>query len=259
MISLTQVKKYSQQFGVSESTIEKDYLIEIILWQIARHRQLSEGVIFRGGTCLKKVYFSDYRFSEDLDFLTRNQENIVSGLKELISKINQVYPINLNYRNEFAERRHQFFIIYNLFPEIPGLKELKIDIVEDIHIPPATLAKLNLTYPDFTSGDHKLNSYTLESIAADKIGRILDLENEPRDIYDLWYILKHQADIIKIRKVFEKKYGYPPLASNIISEIKKKEYEINWNRRLENQISQLPDYHKVTEELEEIIKSKFKT
>ena len=40
-------------------------------WFIAAFYGASEGaerLYFKGGTCLRKCYFGDYRFSEDLDF-----------------------------------------------------------------------------------------------------------------------------------------------------------------------------------------------
>ena len=58
----------AREVGVREQQIEKDYIISWILQGIAKHDQLSKSISFKGGTVLKKVYFEDYRFSEDLDF-----------------------------------------------------------------------------------------------------------------------------------------------------------------------------------------------
>ena len=48
--------------------IEKDYALSYVLAGIAKQPELSHSLIFKGGTALKKIYFGDYRFSEDLDF-----------------------------------------------------------------------------------------------------------------------------------------------------------------------------------------------
>ena len=58
----------SAQTGFSLWLLEKDYYITLLL---SRVNSLSEGLIFKGGTCLSKVYFSYYRLSEDLDFSMR--------------------------------------------------------------------------------------------------------------------------------------------------------------------------------------------
>jgi len=43
---------------------------------INAHEELAESWVFKGGTCLKKCYFETYRFSEDLDFTLRNEEQL---------------------------------------------------------------------------------------------------------------------------------------------------------------------------------------
>ena len=48
--------------------IEKDYALSYVLAGIALHPKLAHSLIFKGGTALKKIFFGDYRFSEDLDF-----------------------------------------------------------------------------------------------------------------------------------------------------------------------------------------------
>ena len=54
--------------------VERDYLLSWILAGISAVPELRETLVFKGGTALKKCYFGDYRFSEDLDF---------SGLKDV--------------------------------------------------------------------------------------------------------------------------------------------------------------------------------
>lgn len=46
----------------------KDYVLSWLLLGISKNPILSDNLVFKGGTVLKKVYFPDYRFSEDLDF-----------------------------------------------------------------------------------------------------------------------------------------------------------------------------------------------
>ena len=74
MIKPGEIQKKATLVGVRDQQIEKDYILSWILWGIANHEQLSKILIFKGGTVLKKVYFEDYRFSEDLDFTLLNNE-----------------------------------------------------------------------------------------------------------------------------------------------------------------------------------------
>ena len=54
--------------GVPWEVLERDYLLSWVLAGISRVELLRENLIFKGGTALKKCWFGDYRFSEDLDF-----------------------------------------------------------------------------------------------------------------------------------------------------------------------------------------------
>jgi len=54
--------------GVAPEVIEKDYALSWILWGLYRRSGLRESLVFKGGTCLRKCFVDDYRFSEDLDF-----------------------------------------------------------------------------------------------------------------------------------------------------------------------------------------------
>jgi len=60
--------KIREQKNVVWETIELDYALSWILAGISEHQSLKNNLVFKGGTALKKCYFGDYRFSEDLDF-----------------------------------------------------------------------------------------------------------------------------------------------------------------------------------------------
>ena len=68
MIKPGEIQKKAREVCVRDQQIEKDYILSWLLQGIAQHGQLSSKLVFKGGTVLKKVYFEDYRFSEDLDF-----------------------------------------------------------------------------------------------------------------------------------------------------------------------------------------------
>lgn len=53
--------------GAPQTVVEKDYAISYVLLAIARTMTLRTAFVLKGGTTLKKLYFGDYCFSEDLD------------------------------------------------------------------------------------------------------------------------------------------------------------------------------------------------
>jgi predicted nucleotidyltransferase component of viral defense system len=68
MIKPREIQQKAREAGVRDQQIEKDYVLSWILKGVAQHEQLKQTIVFKGGTVLKKVYFEDYRYSEDLDF-----------------------------------------------------------------------------------------------------------------------------------------------------------------------------------------------
>ena len=254
-----QSQRLAEVAGVSYETIEKDYFIELMLFYLAKDIEFKEKLIFRGGTALKKIYFSDYRFSEDLDFLVEDKENFedyVVKFGKTIEKINLEYPYNLRKRFESENDRLQFFISYDIIPEIRAVKELKIDVLKDNYIPPTQRKRILFGYQEFKNEKTELRIYTLESVAVDKICRILDVDNEPRDLYDLWYLLKLDLNAGIIKKVLNKKFGYYIYYPNLLSAIESEDYRKNWEIRLTKQIKDLPHYEFILKELEELIEKK---
>lgn len=69
---VTQARKHKLNVGI----VEKDYVLTWILAAINHHKDLAGKWIFKGGTCLKKCYFQNYRFSEDLDFTILEQAHL---------------------------------------------------------------------------------------------------------------------------------------------------------------------------------------
>ena len=68
MISQTELNERVQRWCMRPEVVEKDYVIGWVLWGIGSDPDLADWWAFKGGTCLKKCYLGDYRFSEDLDF-----------------------------------------------------------------------------------------------------------------------------------------------------------------------------------------------
>ena len=59
--------------------MEKDYYLTLLLSGI---NELSEKLVFKGGTCLNKIYYSYYRLSEDLDFTMTHPEGKITRSKK---------------------------------------------------------------------------------------------------------------------------------------------------------------------------------
>jgi len=259
MIDYFQIQRIASQKEIPEEIIEKDYLIELLLFYIGKDNYFKKTIVFRGGTALKKVYFPEYRFSEDLDFLVEEKEELKEyeqRVDQILTKITYDYPFQLNKVTRFNKERLQIFISYDIVTEIRGVKELKVDILKDDFIPAFQKKKIQFTYPEFKKEHVELNTYILEAIASDKISRILGVDKEVRDIYDLWYLLNLELDFSKIKSEFRKKFGFEIHFSNLLNEITLPVFKRNWRIRLERQVKNLPSYEIVVKELKELIENK---
>jgi predicted nucleotidyltransferase component of viral defense system len=87
----------SARTGFASRLVEKDYFCTIVLFHLAA----VEGLVFKGGTCLAKVYAGFYRLSEDLDLViptpidaTRGRRSArAAGVKEAIAEISKRWPV----------------------------------------------------------------------------------------------------------------------------------------------------------------------
>jgi len=85
MIKKKEVEQKAELLNVPKSTIDKDWVLGHFLDAIYSIPICRDSLIFKGGTCLRKCYFSDYRFSEDLDFTSINNNFIFD--KKLLKQI----------------------------------------------------------------------------------------------------------------------------------------------------------------------------
>jgi predicted nucleotidyltransferase component of viral defense system len=135
MIKPGEIQNKARETGVRDQQIEKDYVISWILQGLAKHKQLSEEIVFKGGTVLKKVYFDDYRFSEDLDFTLINNgtsnEEIFEWFEEVFEYIEEEanIPLEIVDDNEHEDGGINFYISY--VGQLGGKganKRIKVDI-----------------------------------------------------------------------------------------------------------------------------------
>ncbi|MBN8720703.1 MAG: nucleotidyl transferase AbiEii/AbiGii toxin family protein [Sediminibacterium magnilacihabitans] len=118
MIKPGEIQQKAREVGVRDQQIEKDYILSWILKGVSQHDQLSKIIVFKGGTVLKKIYFPDYRFSEDLDFtLLTNEitnEQIFAWFKEAFEFIRDEanIPLDIIDNNEHEDGGINFYISY---------------------------------------------------------------------------------------------------------------------------------------------------
>ena len=258
MIKQGEIQNMAREVGVRDQQIEKDYIISWILQGIAKHDRLSKSISFKGGTVLKKVYFEDYRFSEDLDFtllynkISNNQ--IFKWFKEVFEYVRDEanIPLEIIDNNEHEDGGINFYISYvGPLGGFGANKKVKVDISrsEILAFEPIK-QKVFLGYTD--QEDHELLCYPLEEILVEKMRSMMQ-RMQARDFYDIWYLLEiHGMDIDFYVSEFRSKCegkGINPGDFHIKLEQRLPQYKGRWQSSMADQIQDLPNFDEVEREV----------
>lgn len=71
MIQKAEIDEKAEVFGIHTSNVQRDYVFGWILAAIYTVSELKDHLILKGGNCLRKAYFENTRYSNDLDFTTQ--------------------------------------------------------------------------------------------------------------------------------------------------------------------------------------------
>ena len=211
------IKTDARSRGVRQDIIEEDYALSYLLAAIAATKGLGENLVLKGGTALKKLYFENYRFSEDLDFSTRiigpirHIDSLMQGVVEqMLSALNERGPFQVNLEPLILPQPHpggqKAYLVRVQFPEQRHpLCRLKVEITidEPILLPVEARPVIH----GFTENFHAhVPVYALIEITAEKLRALLQsrihlqergwgASRVCRDYYDLWHLLQQPGVI----------------------------------------------------------------
>lgn len=241
---------------IPEAVLERDYCLAWFLVALSRV-QLRERLAFKGGTALKRCYFGDYRFSEDLDFTLMTETDFETIRKELDGVFGEARrATGAVFRFARQDRRthensHTFYLaVEGPLPAPAGGREVKVDITirERIVFPLKHQAVLRgyKEYTDLPDGE-EICVYSLEEIASEKVVALTDrARNEPRDLYDLWYLVTGgHVDLGDLVEAVEQKWSFRgKRPDEVRGEFLAKEarYRRLWGPRLAGQMVELPEF-----------------
>ena len=272
MITREEIYQKASENGVDPNIIEKDYHLGIALKIISENLKIKDWV-FRGGTALKKCYFNNYRFSEDLDFtltnrLLKNEKEIKKILEEICEQANQNFGTTLSLfkaakeREEYGEEAFKGLLH---FQSVKGISKIKIDLsfADKIFIKPIKRNIFHSYSDDFIFEKPSINTVKLEEIIVDKLMAVSFIRTYPRnrDLFDIWYILKNKdLDLKLIKETFNKKCDYRKIDKKLIFQINQKhliQFKKYWQAQLASLVKDLPDFEKITKQIVVDIKSIF--
>jgi len=274
MIPKVEIMKIARDSKVDPNTIERDYVISWFLSGIYADSVLSPALVFKGGTALRKAYFPNYRFSEDLDFTVKEQheqlteEVLNSRLQNVAKTASELSGIFFDLvsfektREVFGEEAYEGKVEYvgPMGKRAGSLPRIKLDITfyEKIIFPTNSQTLIH-EYSDRLICIRDIEVYSIEEVLAEKLRSILQ-RTRPRDIYDLWHLLvqgEHGFDSQKLVRGFYDKCQHKGVAFHGISDFfeagRIESHIAAWESTLGYQLQDVPDFREVIKDLETVI------
>lgn len=257
MITQREVSKKAFREKVSDKVIEKDYVLTWLLLALA-DSPLRDLVGFKGGTALKKSYFPDYRYSEDLDFtVVRDADSaaILRVLSETLTDLARSQGFQFDLPEGRVEKRADSLTAYVSFvgPLQAGMgsRDVKVDftLTEQLVYP----IEPRLIMSDYSDAVvRKLSTYSLEEVLVEKLCALIG-RTEPRDVYDAHFLLERcDLDLEGVAHAFETKAASKKVDPDRLKEVldrKQRTLAKMWETRLRHQVRGLPHFEEVVREL----------
>lgn len=251
---------------IPEAVIERDYVLAWFLTGLAGH-PLHDVLAFKGGTALRRYWFADYRFSEDLDFtLTQpiTVEAIRAGLDEIFVAVEAASGLQIAFDREDRhghQNSHTFYLRYQ--GPLPAANDAKVDItINELLCFPLQERPILRTYDEFDDlpGGPTVRVYAIEETVVEKLLALSDrARNEPRDLYDLWYLLGSTGlRIAELRGALDAKLVFRQRTIvGMEQAIAAKEDRLRrlWAARLAHQINEMPPFDDVLREVQRAVRA----
>ncbi|MCM8794561.1 MAG: nucleotidyl transferase AbiEii/AbiGii toxin family protein [Candidatus Omnitrophica bacterium] len=275
-----------KRLGLPWEVLERDYLLSWILAGVIQVDALKESLVFKGGTALKKCYFGDYRFSEDLDFSAVGSfpkwDAMEAAMREAcvqaVRLIDPYAPVEI-FCERYTERdphpggQEAFTVRARLPWQSASHTRIRVEItVDEKVLRPYTRRTVLHEYGEPLQAG--ILVYSLEEIVAEKLRSILQhaealkergwSRSRARDYYDLWRILGTYCDRLELSafpSFLREKCKVRGVAftgpDSFFPEALLSGIEDSWDSGLGSLVPRLPPFGKVIGELRPQIASLF--
>jgi predicted nucleotidyltransferase component of viral defense system len=260
--------------------VEKDYALSYLLAGIASVDSLRDGLLLKGGGALKKAYFANYRFSEDLDYTVRAGASLYN-IDALIQTAADVCQELLQEQGAFSVQSERLILrlphpggqdAFTVRIQFPGQREalcrLKVEITRDELVLWSPMQRSLLHgFPE--SLTLNLTCYSLEEIVAEKLRALLQsrlrlsqrgwgADRVCRDYYDLWHVLcEREIQRADFGDRLSRKCAYRGVtfqsALDFFDPALINVAQREWSRQLTPFVRDCPDVASVLDELESLV------
>jgi predicted nucleotidyltransferase component of viral defense system len=244
VIPIEEIKTAARTAGVPTSTIERDYAQDWLLANLG-----DQNLALKGGTGIRKAYIPDYRFSDDLDFTIMGSvdiETIHDILDAALAQARKAGGIPFETALALRENRNGYVtdVFFPMLLSGHSRVKIKVDITRSSvegNLLPFVFKKINHPYSDRCEG--AVMVFSLEEMAAEKVRSVFQ-RTRARDIFDVHRLVVGQMVDIKILNgILRKKFEKRSIDADVGRiQARKPEFGNGWNRSLQHQMHNVPDF-----------------
>jgi predicted nucleotidyltransferase component of viral defense system len=237
--------------------VDLDYALGWFLAALYGTAKSADLLRFKGGTCLRKCYFADYRFSEDLDF-TATAALSPQALIEWAGRATRwaadhdgpdfaAAPARLEVvEDEYGSESYQVRVYYRgplRWGGSPRAIRLDVTRAERLLLPAAARRLIHVYSDAEALGQAEIACYALGEILAEKI-RALGGQRRfaiSRDLYDIHQLVQAGVSVADVAPLLPAKLAARGIDVSALSVERMlenhAEFERDWRRRLSYLVS----------------------
>jgi len=253
LISIDEVRRIAGALELEPRVIDHDYVLGCYLCFLGTQSIVQKKWLFKGGTALRKCYFEEYRFSEDLDFTVLNIISIES-LRDFLRSVNAAMQdaigvrtderemvidvIEDDYGKESFEARIYYYGPWD-YGGSPRSVRIHVNRDENLVFPTNVLPVFHQYSDRKELPAVAIQVYSLEEMMAEKLRAFSGQRKHaiPHDIFDLYHLSKNVTSVENVLEGFPlkcKAKGFLLDAIDLDKVVtRRSEYENNWRQSLE--------------------------
>ena len=261
MIGKKEILKLAESLNIRVDIVEKNYVLGWLLAGISAQKNLSQNLIFKGGTCLKKCHLETHRLSEDLDYTVLDKKyvdvdfliNSFEAVSDWVYENSNIeIPKNLISFKKYKNKKGIVSVRGKIGFRGPllqkrNLPKIQLDVTasEILVLKPVKL-KVHHPYSDEPKRGITAYCYSYVEAFAEKI-RALAERARPRDLYDIVCLFRNKSllsDHNLLLSVLKEKCDHKKMEIPNFKSIKAHEQidelDTEWKSMLAHQLPILP-------------------
>jgi predicted nucleotidyltransferase component of viral defense system len=252
MISEAELRRQAARWSVDPMVVDLDYSLGWFLTALYGANEDAARLYFKGGTCLRKCYFGDYRFSEDLDFtatLRLDPDRLLHWVTQAAHwsamRDGPNYEITTprveTLQDAYGDETYQVRVYYRGPLQWGGSpRAIRLDVTRDetLVCPPETRALLHPYSDAEVLGAPAIICYALVEILAEKIRAIGGQRRFAisRDLYDIHHLIHSGVSLVDVVPLLSAKFearGVDLAAMDVAQfTTRRAEFAEDWRRRI---------------------------